>query len=628
MEEIDENISTCKILLKYKGVDEPINFDVIKKRLTRDWNKNYSSLPFDDFLMDKLEDFEKEKANRETLTGKLLKGLPKLGNHSISISQKPGYGQHSLYKPYRIVENCHISFLDEFLTPAFKRELQNYLSVLWMLAIHNKPDHPVLNDWNEESQIQNFVNHLLTDIIKIGKLETVKIYSRVALATKDLIPDLVIFKIQGSVIGIVEVKIPSKNGDDLSHEQLYNQISSYMFQLKYVHGLRFVIALVTTYNEWKFLWLPECEALITATTIPEVERICNSSDLVDELINPMENMAMEHVVPDMFNTKDDGNDNIDTEDELVEDDNKEKEDNDDDNDDEEQEEGEDELEEETNITESEENEIEPEEVRCSCVYRWDQPELIPLLLSVLVKMTYARRDPPRIFSGETTQCKYGLADKFSFRWVKLKANFQTTLKFFPKIHKFYLLQDYHGGKDGRVWLASSVKGSLAVVKLSSERTYIREAELWRTLWCKKVYVTRLLDVDALIMPYAFHGYIKADGYPSFRTLKAWNMGNSTLEDFVHNGTRDDIDENSIRVYLQNPLRAAKEAIRAMIKAGFRHNDLKWSHVALLPYRYAQKWKVKPILIDLHDVTRLPVDADSKQEFTEAYQTILDSISVT
>ena len=100
--------------------------------------------------------------------------------------------------------------------------------------------------------------------------------------------------------------------------------------------------------------------------------------------------------------------------------------------------------------------------------------------------------------------------------------------------------------------------------------------------------------------------MQENGEISFRSLRKWNMGQSLLEDFVDNGTRDTVSNKSISTYFKSPLKVAKEAITTMAKKGFVHNDLKWAHVGLLPYKSKRSNEilVKPILIDLHDVRPL------------------------
>jgi hypothetical protein len=41
-----------------------------------------------------------------------------------------------------------------------------------------------------------------------------------------------------------------------------------------------------------------------------------------------------------------------------------------------------------------------------------------------------------------------------------------------KTSLYYLLEDYHGGADGRVWLACNSSGKLLVLKLSKENQKI------------------------------------------------------------------------------------------------------------------------------------------------------------
>jgi hypothetical protein len=212
----------------------------------------------------------------------------------------------------------------------------------------------------------------------------------------------------------------------------------------------------------------------------------------------------------------------------------------------------------------------------------------------------------------------------------------------------YLLEDYHSGADGRVWLACNAEGHLLVIKLSTDRQYEQEARAWRDIWqCDGVRATRLMDANALLMPFAFHGVLCSSHPHSrrrihFRSLSHWREDEEDLsvEDILESSAVNTFDEQQLRGYYEDPWRAAEEAVRAMAAKGYEHLDLRWRHVALLPVPPspadtdadiatgisatigadsvtatatgaatddalpafpAAMWRVRPILIDLHRV---------------------------
>lgn len=76
------------------------------------------------------------------------------------------------------------------------------------------------------------------------------------------------------------MKIPSRKGsNDLNYTELYNQIILYMRILQNVHGVLEVFAIITTYSQWKILWLDACQPLVSFTSF---EQLRNYSEPIPE----------------------------------------------------------------------------------------------------------------------------------------------------------------------------------------------------------------------------------------------------------------------------------------------------------------------------------------------------------
>ena len=426
-------------------------------------------------------------------------------------------------------------------------------SEIWRRA---SGDPRTLNNWNHESEIENFVKSVFLDIADLIELrEKITITHQLSL-TKHLIPDILFLEMNGILIGVCEVKRPSskESHDDFKdlNINLQNQITNYLLQLKYMHGVQTPIGIITTYNEWKICFLKESYDYVL-------------SDVSSELFIQLEEIKV--------------ND----------------------------------IEEETTT------------LYTSKIYTYYNTELIEVLAATIHKMYYSKVVPPTsmIRLAGSDSRKFGFVNKTNFVWKALPSNIE--LKYTmptAKTKNFYFIQDFYGGKDGHVWLTMSAAGNLAVCKLSRNVSYKEEAKFWKIIWgCTSVYTTTLSKVNALVMPFVFHGYVdKTNRKVVFRPFgHKWSSRNysCTIDDIIKSEIPGEFDD-SLQKYYDDPMLAAKDALAAMAEKGFRHGDLAWRHVGLLPYplrrkRKIIKWGVKPVLIDLHDTMRLSGDASGMIE---------------
>jgi len=190
---------------------------------------------------------------------------------------------------------------------------------------------------------------------------------------------------------------------------------------------------------------------------------------------------------------------------------------------------------------------------------------------------------------------------------------------------FYFLQDFHGGRDGRVWLAMNNSGRLCVIKLSWERSYTEEAKLWRVIWGQKdVKTMRLMNANAMMMPVVFHAFQSADVI-SFRPVgPKWSADSTTAITDIKNSEVQCSFDDSLEHYFNNHIQVATDAISAMAQKGYEHGDLKWEHVGLLPFQTAGgRWGVKPVLIDLHQVRFFKKDV-AVEAFPEEVERVVKS----
>jgi hypothetical protein len=239
--------------------------------------------------------------------------------------------------------------------------------------------------------------------------------------------------------------------------------------------------------------------------------------------------------------------------------------------------------------------------------------------------------------------KYGLVSTNNagptFIWKYLPTEESFKLQYsMPAINTtdFFLLDDYRGGNDGRVWLACSKSGRLVVIKLSKDRGYEIEKNMWHKIWgCDDVRVISLLDAHALLMPFTFHALSKRDENGiqkiTFKPLSHWNAHiHEPIERILDSDVTDKLDIDQFQRWYDDPWEVAKVAITEMAAKGYKHNDLCWRHVALLPISSVDNkdlWVVKPVLIDLHDVIELNHDVNLQCVIEESLQCLRNEISV-
>jgi hypothetical protein len=101
-------------------------------------------------------------------------------------------------------------------------------------------------------------------------------------------------------------------------------------------------------------------------------------------------------------------------------------------------------------------------IHVSRIYKYNEPALIEALIHLLHKMhtTPQEQFPIPLISKDR---KYPMLAENGWIWQKFAPD---TLSYTPHggAKNYFLLQNYHGGGDGLVWLAASEKGKLAVLK--------------------------------------------------------------------------------------------------------------------------------------------------------------------
>ncbi|KAI3648004.1 hypothetical protein MP228_008225 [Amoeboaphelidium protococcarum] len=258
-------------------------------------------------------------------------------------------------------------------------------------------------------------------------------------------------------------------------------------------------------------------------------------------------------------------------------------------------------------------------VYASRVYDHSEVDLVEALVSLLYKVSKTLIVPFQSFLQ--TQRKFILATKDSFTYESLPQSLTSFSYKFPSCpyNNFYILKYYHRGGDGRVALCCTSRGHLCVVKFLFEREnqleeLQQEADLWNRVWDTKCRVVVLNGKYALLMPFCFHIRFVSQ-QPTFCGLSGWNRRPSSMSEALDDCEVvefPNLNREQFDAYQKDPMLVAKEAISTMLKCKVKHDDLKWSHVALLPKFSAKSNTVKlmPILIDLTRTSPLKQEEDT------------------
>ncbi|KAI3639231.1 hypothetical protein MIR68_002761 [Amoeboaphelidium protococcarum] len=258
-------------------------------------------------------------------------------------------------------------------------------------------------------------------------------------------------------------------------------------------------------------------------------------------------------------------------------------------------------------------------VYASRVYDHSEVDLVEALVSLLYKVSKTPIVPFQSFLQ--TQRKYILATQDSFTYESLPQSLTSFSYKFPscQYNNFYILKYYHRGGDGRVALCCTSRGHLCVVKFPFEREnqlqeLQQEADLWNRVWDTKCRVVVLNGKYALLMPFCFHIRFVSQ-QPTFCGLSGWNRRPSSMSAVLDDREVDEfpyLNREQFDAFQKDPMLVAKEALSIMLQYKVKHDDLKWSHVALLPKFSARSRTVEfmPVLIDLTRTSPLTQEEDA------------------
>jgi hypothetical protein len=208
----------------------------------------------------------------------LLEGLPPLARFRGSVSPvKEGYENHPpLGRPAQL----HLATFP-LMEKLRWENFDDCDSTIWK-RVHGD----TLGQWNHESNIQHYCLHVLTDVVKLLRLDTdITVSIDLTLDLFSTCPtDVVVLKNKsnGELIGVCVIEIPTnvrsalitttlEPTEDLHREYLINQVCNYLRVMKAYHGILQPIGIVSTYEEWSICWLEDSTNIINTTDFSSVK---------------------------------------------------------------------------------------------------------------------------------------------------------------------------------------------------------------------------------------------------------------------------------------------------------------------------------------------------------------------
>jgi hypothetical protein len=342
---------------------------------------------------------------------------------------------------------------------------------------------------------------------------------------------------------VIEVKKP-KGDAELKNKELGGQLFDYLSEIKSFTGLKHVFGAASSYDRWRFVWLPsdETDTLAAETKLRAsvVDTDSYNIEVPDATATWGEEEASRSTwsrFTDLFKSKASTTDTKSSHDQ-----------------------GDEKL-----VPPSADA---PRLLHCSRLFQYNDAALVPSLLNLMSK---ALSSPVHSVPLISASRAYLAIDRDSVTWGRFPSGV-TEINYAKMPHKncakFVLVCHLGGGSSGRVWLAISASGSACVIKrprqdvLSADdfkqfsASLHYECGVWNKFFSEKARTTLLGGVPALVMPFA-------------RPL-----------------TIDEWDDEEVCAAVAN-------TIRTLAPKGFAHGDLKREHVGV----YLEKGKTKYCFFD-------------------------------
>ena len=435
--------------------------------------------------------------------------------------------------------------------------------------------------FDSEFAIQHLVNLYLQDIIEGSTLDLITSGGIVRTVTEKTYdrPDLwALLNYDFRPILPVEMKQPVKNETDSKlpsalavatlNSNVSGQLYDYMLKEKYFYNQKYIFGILTSLDEWKICWLPNCDKYAKADFLiendleedfSESDQELNVDDLKDERIIHSTKIY-KHTDKDLGKI------------------------------------------------------ILSVLVKC-----YNSPRNLVTLLSTTRAYIYLKQD-----TWQWIQYKQNIIDELSNN-INLNIPHGNT-------SKFTVLRYFNGGKYSKIRLVISDQGNIIVLKEfldeNSEITAIQEEKCWHKInKVKKVCIKTVVNKPTLIMPLVFHAHVDIRHKKIFipLDLKIWSVEDKALSDDLPE--KLEIINQQLLKFKINIREIAEDLIEKCAEEKYVHDDFEFRHMAVRPIIENDKVvKLDPVLIDFQYMTKVNTEEEARNIMQEKLNNLYEEYS--
>ena len=348
-------------------------------------------------------------------------------------------------------------------------------------------------EWGSEADLVGHVKSVLHDVIDLlGYEQNINFKQELAFFDNQRI-DILLVCVAGIPIGVVEVKRPGSTGNSsLDNPNNIGQMFDYLTHL----GRHAAFGFLTSYSEWRIMWLPDADSTDERST----KHVANPDV---QIPSECPNWSQDGPKMPFIETDEDQSSDL---------------------------------------------SMGNRKVCGTRIIKWNDPYLVCHLIDAVQKMIFSPVHPLSLPSVSDTERHYIYVTENDWQWKPLCEKILRVSNVIPRFQSIFLIADLGGGGDGRVWLAATRKGDVCVIKFSNNKKMLsKEAEIWNIAWQCDVTIKQLNGRSALVMP-----WVKPCTDEEFRDDKVQIAIKKAINTLAEAGYQhDDLHQRHIGLYRRN-----------------------------------------------------------------------------